>query len=85
MAVLKARVVKKLGTGGEKTVTKTYPQLSSSFAIGKTTIKNRFAVAPMDPGFDTRTSRLQHFLAQAPWVLRSFAAWRLAQRCFWAT
>ena len=31
---------------------KTYPQLSSSFAIGKTTIKNRFAVAPMDPGFD---------------------------------
>ncbi len=33
-------------------MTKTYPQLSSAFSIGKTTIKNRFAVAPMDPGFD---------------------------------
>jgi len=31
---------------------KSYPQLSSPFTIGKTTIKNRFAVAPMDPGFD---------------------------------
>ena len=29
-----------------------FPQLSSPFTIGKTTIKNRFAVAPMDPGFD---------------------------------
>lgn len=29
-----------------------FPQLSSPFVIGKTTIKNRFAVAPMDPGFD---------------------------------
>ena len=32
-----------------------FPQLSSPFTIGKTTIKNRFAVAPMDPGFDVAT------------------------------
>ncbi|MDO4807741.1 MAG: FAD-dependent oxidoreductase [Coriobacteriales bacterium] len=31
---------------------KSYPHLSSPFTIGTTTIKNRFAVAPMDPGFD---------------------------------
>lgn len=33
-------------------MTKVFPQLSSPFSIGKLTIKNRFAVAPMDPGFD---------------------------------
>jgi 2-enoate reductase len=31
---------------------KSYPHLSSPLIIGKTTIKNRFAVAPMDPGSD---------------------------------
>ena len=33
-------------------MTKAFPQLRSPFTIGKLTIKNRFAVAPMDPGFD---------------------------------
>ena len=33
-------------------MSKSYPNLTSPLSIGKVTIKNRFAVAPMDPGFD---------------------------------
>ena len=33
-------------------MTKAFPLLSSPFAIGKLWVKNRFAVAPMDTGFD---------------------------------